>query len=72
MEKNEPQWKEEYIPIPKFQLQTTTRQFGNGPGQVMTTVIVIECAAEDAGSLKLLLNKLYTNGKPQYGIFIPT
>eukprot|EP00957_Ditylum_brightwellii_P021210 1598763-Ditylum_brightwellii.AAC.1 len=37
MEKNEPQWKEEYIPIPKFHLQTTTRQFGNRPGRVMTT-----------------------------------
>eukprot|EP00957_Ditylum_brightwellii_P156667 11924556-Ditylum_brightwellii.AAC.1 len=72
MEKNEPHWKEEYIPIPKFHLQTTTRQFGNGPGRVMTTVIVMECAAEDAGCLKLLLNKLYTNGKPQYVIFIPT
>eukprot|EP00957_Ditylum_brightwellii_P011710 884683-Ditylum_brightwellii.AAC.1 len=72
MEKNEPQWKEEYISIPKFHLQTRTRQFGNGPGRVMTMVIVMECAAEEAGYLKLLLNKLHTNGKPQYGIFIPT
>eukprot|EP00957_Ditylum_brightwellii_P035783 2713222-Ditylum_brightwellii.AAC.1 len=63
MEKHEPQWQEEYIPIPKF---------GHGPGRVMTTVIVMECVAEDAGYLKLLLNKLYTNRKPQYGIFIST
>eukprot|EP00957_Ditylum_brightwellii_P180779 13771932-Ditylum_brightwellii.AAC.1 len=66
MEKNEPHWKEDYIPIPKFHLQTTTRQFRNGVGRVMTTVIAMECAAEDAGYLKLLLNKLHTNGKPQY------
>eukprot|EP00957_Ditylum_brightwellii_P063743 4836825-Ditylum_brightwellii.AAC.1 len=49
MGKNEPQWNEDYIPIPKFHLQTTTRQFGNGVGRVMSTVIVMECAAEDAG-----------------------
>eukprot|EP00957_Ditylum_brightwellii_P152569 11613192-Ditylum_brightwellii.AAC.1 len=36
-EKNVPQCQEEYIPIPKFHLQTTTRPFGNGPGRVMTT-----------------------------------
>eukprot|EP00957_Ditylum_brightwellii_P114903 8762697-Ditylum_brightwellii.AAC.1 len=66
MKKNEPHWKEDYIPIPKFHSQMTTRQFGNGVGRVMTTVIAMECTAEDAGYLKLLLNKLYTNGKPQY------
>eukprot|EP00957_Ditylum_brightwellii_P182772 13921490-Ditylum_brightwellii.AAC.1 len=53
MEKNELHWKEEYIPIPTFHLQTMTRQFGNGAGRVMTTVIVMECAAEDASYLKL-------------------
>eukprot|EP00957_Ditylum_brightwellii_P135425 10325880-Ditylum_brightwellii.AAC.1 len=51
-EKNEPHWKEDYIPIPKFHLQMTTRQFGNGAGRVMTMVIVMECTAEDAGYLK--------------------
>eukprot|EP00957_Ditylum_brightwellii_P171644 13067642-Ditylum_brightwellii.AAC.1 len=53
MGKNELYWKEDYIPIPKFHLQTTTRQFGNGVGRVMATVIAMECAAEDAGYLKL-------------------
>eukprot|EP00957_Ditylum_brightwellii_P143899 10965461-Ditylum_brightwellii.AAC.1 len=38
----------------------------------MSTVIAMECAAEDAGYLKLLLNQLYTNRKPQFGIFVPT
>jgi hypothetical protein len=56
IEKNEPQWQAEHIPIPKFHLQTTTRQFGNGPGRVTTNVIVMECAAEDAGYFKILLN----------------
>eukprot|EP00957_Ditylum_brightwellii_P091888 6996406-Ditylum_brightwellii.AAC.1 len=37
MGKNEPHWKEEYIPIPKFHSQRTTRQFGSGAGWVMTT-----------------------------------
>eukprot|EP00957_Ditylum_brightwellii_P172161 13106189-Ditylum_brightwellii.AAC.1 len=72
MIKNEPQWNEDYIPIPKFHLQTTTRQFGNGVGRVMSTAFAMECAAEDTGYLKLLLNKLYTNRKPQYDIFVPT
>eukprot|EP00957_Ditylum_brightwellii_P034659 2627305-Ditylum_brightwellii.AAC.1 len=53
MKKNELHWKEDYIPIPKFYLQATTRQFGNGARRVTTTVIVMECAAEDAGYLKL-------------------
>eukprot|EP00957_Ditylum_brightwellii_P146616 11161652-Ditylum_brightwellii.AAC.1 len=48
------------------------RQFGNGVGRVATTVLAMECAAEDAGYLKMLLTKLYTDGKPQYGIFILT
>eukprot|EP00957_Ditylum_brightwellii_P095980 7312808-Ditylum_brightwellii.AAC.1 len=72
MEKHKPNWKEEYIPIPKFHLNTTMHQFGNGVGRVASTVLAMECAAEDAGYLKMLLNKLYMGGKPQYGIFIPT
>eukprot|EP00957_Ditylum_brightwellii_P016451 1237031-Ditylum_brightwellii.AAC.1 len=51
MKKNEPHWKEDYIPIPKFHLQTATRQFGNGVGRVMTTVIAMEYAAEDLAIL---------------------
>eukprot|EP00957_Ditylum_brightwellii_P081583 6206554-Ditylum_brightwellii.AAC.1 len=71
MEKHEPNWKEEYIPIPKFHLNTTTHQFGNGVGRVVTTVIAMKCTAENAGFLNMLLNKLYTDGRPQYRLFIP-
>eukprot|EP00957_Ditylum_brightwellii_P178850 13622656-Ditylum_brightwellii.AAC.1 len=67
---NEPSWEEPTAPIPYFTLGTGSKKIGNGPDQVKTLVINMECAQKDALYMKLLLIETYAN-QDAYSTFVP-
>eukprot|EP00957_Ditylum_brightwellii_P081318 6185834-Ditylum_brightwellii.AAC.1 len=71
-------WKNEYQDVedkentnPNFFLLIQKTQWGQPPGSVEATVVVIQSTAKDAQYLKTLILEAYRTGMNKEGVFVP-